>query len=512
MRESILDIHGLCKRYFGVAALADVSLSIPRGRVLGLIGENGAGKSTLMNVLGGVTNPDSGTLALDGRPYQPRTPIDAKRAGIAFIHQELNLFGNLSVLDNIFIDGYPRLGKTPLINKAQARQRAREMLAAVDLQVSIHTPVERLSLGEKQLLEIARALGSEAKVIIFDEPTTSLTAMECERLFDMIEHLRREKHTVIYISHNLNHVLKLADEIAVLRDGRLVRRGPVQDFSLDRMITDMVGRDMSQMFPARRSQVRPSVALEAQGLCQPGLVHHVSLQLFHGEILGLFGLMGSGRSELARILFGLDPFTGGRIAINGQRVAKMSPSRSILHKLGFVTENRREEGLLMEADVLDNVALAALPRHTHGGPLQLVNRSVLRQQVHDLVQSLRIKTDAVRGQDVQHLSGGNQQKVVIAKWLLTRPEVLILDEPTRGIDVGAKHEVYSLMNDLATRGTGILCISSELEELLGTCDRILVMGNGEIQGTFPRDQFDEAAILRAAFQGYQRHAVPVRAG
>jgi len=512
MPDALLEIHGLSKSYFGSTALGDVSLSVPRGCVLGLIGENGAGKSTLMNILGGVTRPDSGTLTLNGNSYQPRTPSDAARAGIAFIHQELNLFGNLSVLDNLLIGGFPSFGRTPLINGRQAHRRARDMLAAVDLSVSVHTPVDRLSPGEKQLVEIARALGGEPGLIIFDEPTTSLTAKECQRLFDLIARLRGEERTIIYISHNLSHVSKLADEIAVLRDGRLVRQGPAQAFTLDRMISDMVGRDMSQMFPPRRSQVSSSLALEVRGLSQPGLVHNICLQLFRGEILGLFGLMGSGRSELARILFGLDPFSSGCIMIHGQKTLRTSPTRSIKHKLGFVTEDRREEGLLMEADVLDNIALAALPRHSGGGPLQLVKRGKLRHHVHDLVQSLRIKTDAIQGQNVQYLSGGNQQKVVIAKWLLTQPEVLILDEPTRGIDVGAKHEVYRLMNDLATQGTGILCISSELEELVGTCDRILVMGNGEIQSAFLREQFDEEAILRAAFQGYHRCSASGRGG
>lgn len=502
MADPILDIKDLSKRYYGIAALEDVTLSIPRGRSLGLVGENGAGKSTLMNLLGGVTLPDAGAMYLHGSPYQPRNPGDATNAGIAFIHQELNLFGNLSVLDNLFIDGFPRLGKSPLIDKGLAKQRARNMLATVDLELPVHTLVERLSPGEKQLVEIARALGADAKLIIFDEPTTSLTAKESERLFDLIGRLRQEGRTIIYISHSLEHVLELADDIAVLRDGRLVTHGPVAEFDLDKMISAMVGRELSQMYPEYKPQAKATIALEAQGLGQPGLVHNIHFKLHHGEVLGLFGLMGSGRSELARILFGLDPYATGRITIGDQAVTHMSPARSIARKLGFVTEDRRDEGLLLEADVLNNIALAALPHYSTGAPLKLVKRSDLKHGISDMVTSLRIKTETIQGQPVQNLSGGNQQKVVIAKWLLTQPQVLILDEPTRGIDVGAKYEVYSLMNDLAARGTGILCISSELEELMGTCDRILVMSNGEIQGRFTREEFEEEALLHAAFQGH----------
>jgi ABC-type sugar transport system ATPase subunit len=504
MASKILEIENLSKSFFGITALDDVSLSLERGRLLGLVGENGAGKSTLMNVLAGVIRADRGTVKLNGNTYEPACPAEATRAGIEFIHQELNLFTNMSIMDNLFIDGFPKLKGPPLINKRRARRKAKELLEAVDLDLPVNTPIEKLSPGERQLVEIAKALRGETQIIIFDEPTTSLTENENQRLFELIEQLRSAGKTIIYISHNLDEVLRLADQIAVLRDGRIVGGGPHGEFDVDKMISLMVGRQISRMYPSRNATPGRQVLLEAERISQSGIVKDISFKLHRGEVLGVFGLMGSGRSELARILFGLDRFQAGRIIVSDKAVQGLSPAKSIERQMAFITENRREEGLLMDATVFDNIALVSLPRYTRTRLSQFIDKHRIGRSIREIVNSLNIKTGSIEKQPVHNLSGGNQQKVVISKWLMAQPLVLIMDEPTRGIDVGAKYEVYNIINDLAAKGAGILCISSEMEELIGICDRIMVMSNGEIQGFFDRDRFDQERILHAAFASHKR--------
>jgi ribose transport system ATP-binding protein len=510
MLPGILQCDGISKDFFGVPALQSVALALGRGRLLGLIGANGAGKTTLMNILGGVTTPDRGTMKLRGAGYAPRTPADATRAGVAFIHQELNLFTNLSITDNVFIDRFPCFAGTPFINKRAARRRTQRLLESLSLRLSPETVVDRLAPGERQLVEIAKALRSGAEIIIFDEPTTSLTAGEIERLFGIIAGLRAQGKSMIYISHNLGHVLQLADDIVVLRDGRVVDAGPKQDFSIDRMISRMVGRDISQIFPTRARPQAGSpgggpegeVVLEVRGLSQPGIVRDIDLVLHKAEVLGLFGLMGSGRTELARILFGLEPFTRGQILVHGVPRGQGSAGDSMHRGMAFVTENRREEGLLMEAPLVDNMGLAALPAFATPRFPRLLQQRRLGQAVARVVESLHIKSGPLQRTLARHLSGGNQQKAVLGKWLLSRPTIFILDEPTRGIDVGAKYEVYGIINELARQGAGILLISSELEELMGMCDRIAVMSKGEVRGRFERHAFDREQILHAAFAGH----------
>jgi ABC-type sugar transport system ATPase subunit len=442
--------------------------------------------------------------------YAPRNPADATRAGVAFIHQELNLFTNLSITDNIFIDRFPRFVGTPFINKPAARRQAQRLLESLSLQLSPETLVDRLTPGERQLVEIAKALNTGADILLFDEPTTSLTAGEIERLFAIIGGLREQGKSMIYISHNLGNVLQLADDIVVLRDGLVVDAGPKQDFTIDRMISRMVGRDVNQIFPTRARPHRGSpdrgpadeVVLEVRGLSQPGIVKDIDLVLHRGEVLGLFGLMGSGRTELARILFGLEPFVRGQIFIHGIPRLRHCARDSISQGMAFVTENRREEGLLLEATVVDNMGLAALPAFAATRFARLLQQRQLGQAVARVAESLRIKSGPLHRTLAKHLSGGNQQKAVLGKWLMSRPALFILDEPTRGIDVGAKYEVYSIINDLAGQGAGILLISSELEELMGMCDRIIVMSKGEVRGRFERSAFDRERVLHAAFAGH----------
>ena len=501
MTEWEVEFDRISKSFFGSRALSEVTFSVGKGRTLGLIGENGAGKSTLMNILGGVFTQDEGAIRLFGKQFNPSCPADATRAGIAFIHQELNLFINLSVADNLFIDDFPRIGKSPFINKRSLHKRTTELLSSVDLHVSAGTPVEMLTPGERQLVEIARALSRDARVIIFDEPTTSLTASERKRLFDIIKRLQDQGRTIIYISHTLEDVLQVSDAIAVLRDGCLVSTGPGRKYSVDRMISDMVGRRIEQMYPARSTNPGSDTVLEVEGVTQPGIVRDISFELHEKEVLGIFGLMGSGRSELARIIFGLDSCRTGRISIRGHNAASSSPPASISNGMAFVTENRHQEGLLMESAVSENLDLPSLRKFTRLGPARIIDRPRALEFANRIAETLRIKSGPIHTQKVKNLSGGNQQKVVIGKWLLAEPAVLILDEPTRGIDVGAKYEVYGTINKLAEEGVGILYISSELEELTGMCDRILVMSNGQIRAEFARPDFDQEKILQAAFSG-----------
>lgn len=495
----MIEFRSICKAFAGVPVLKDVSFALGPGRTLGLVGENGAGKSTLMNILGGNLRPDSGEMRLNGERYEPRSPAEATACGIAFVHQELNLFPNLSVAENLCLTSFPRQAGI-LIDRPSIERRTRELLARVGLGISPATAVERLSAGERQLLEIAKGLGTDARLFIFDEPTTSLTRGEAEILFAMLADLRRRGLSVLYISHNLDDVLRLCDDVVVLRDGQLVGMAPAAEFDTNRLISLLVGRNLSQLFPPRTGAPGIEPILEVRNLSQPGIIHQVSFTLRAGEILGLAGLMGSGRSELARILFGLDPGAAGTITLRGRSVRRLTPRRSIGAGVAFLTENRRDEGLCLEAAIGDNMAMAALPSFTRT-PARLVRFGALRCKLQAMREAVRLTPSARLEQPAKTLSGGNQQKVVLAKWLLANPSLLILDEPTRGIDVGAKYEIYQLIIGLAAAGSGVFVISSELEELIGICDRILVMHRGEIRAEFPRVRFDREAIMRAAFGG-----------
>ena len=448
-----------------------------------------------MNMVGGVVTPTSGTMSWRGTPYAPASPADATARGIAFIHQELNLFTNLSIAENVFIDGFPR--RFGLIDRPLIADTTRALLKRLDLDHPPSAIVGELAPGERQLVEIAKALHRSADLIIFDEPTTSLTPRETARLFDVIARLKAEGRTVIYISHILGDVGRLCDTVAVLRDGRLVDTGATADFPIPRMIRSMIGRDLSGLFPARTATPKPEVILKAEALTQPGVMENVSFEVHAGEILGLFGLMGSGRSELARALFGLDPLASGTITLAGTPLTG-PPAARIAQGLAFVTENRREEGLLMEAPVADNLSLAAV-RDFGRGPLALLDGDAHAQATERARTELGIRAANIARQPVKALSGGNQQKVVIGKWLMKDPRLFILDEPTRGVDVGAKYEIYALADRLAASGGGVLFISSELEEIMGMCDRILVMSRGEIVATIA-PPFDRAPILAAAFR------------
>jgi ribose transport system ATP-binding protein len=438
-------------------------------------------------------------MRLGGKCYVPASPSEAERHGISFIHQELNLFGNLSIAENFFITCFPqrRILGARVNDPSSARAKARNLLGLVRLDIAMETSVEKLAPGERQLVEIAKALSIESKIIILDEPTSSLTVRETERLFELIGRLRSQGKSMIYISHALRDVERLCDDIVVLRDGQIAACGNASDFDADRIVSEMVGRSIEQLYPIRPQAPSREILLEARGVSSPGRLAAVSFLLHAGEILGVYGLMGSGRTELARLLFGLDPEGTGEVLLEGKAFASASARSRIKDGLAFLTENRMEEGLMMEASAGDNIGIVALPAFVWG-PFRLIDRPSLQKKVEACVRSLRISGVALRRQTARTLSGGNQQKVVLAKWLMAEPRAIILDEPTRGVDVGARREIYEIIVGMAERGSGILLISSEIEELMGLCDRILVMHKGTVAGHFHRGSFDREQVLRRA--------------
>jgi ribose transport system ATP-binding protein len=498
----LLELLGIERGFFGVPVLKGVSLSLGAGRILGLVGENGAGKSTLLNVLGGVLRPDKGSMRLEGRPYAPASPSDATARGVAFVHQELNLFANLSVAENVFLHALPRRG--PFVDRPRLEARARALLGGIGLDLSPAALVEDLAPGERQLVEIVKALAVEARVVILDEPTTSLSAPEAERLFAIVGRLRAQGRGVVYVSHALGDVLRLSDEILVLRDGAVVGGGPRAGFDEARLVSLMVGREIEAVSPARRTSPGGEVAFEARGVRAGSRVRGIDVAVHRGEVVGLAGLMGAGRTEALRALFGLDPVTGGEVRVAGRPIAP-SPRAAIALGVAFVTEDRRQDGLVMDAPVADNLALVALASLAAGG---LLSPSRVAAAAREQARAVRVESAAGLGAPARTLSGGNQQKVVLGKWLMARPGVFLLDEPTRGIDVGAKQQVYRLIADLADEGAAVLVASSEIEELVGLCDRILVVRRGQIVARFARpgrpasegevSGFDREALLRAA--------------
>ncbi len=497
MSGALLQLHDIEKSFFGVPVLKGVSLQLASAQTLGLVGENGAGKSTLMNILGGNLHAESGTMTLGDQPYRPTNPRDAVEAGIAFIHQELNLFPNLSIAENLFLTQFPQ--RFGWIDQRLTQRRAAELLNKVGLDLSPKLRVERLSAGERQLVEIAKALSRDAKLIILDEPTTSLSSRESEKLFLLLASLKQQGIAMIYISHALGDIQQLCDQVVVLRDGLVVGDGPITEFDTPQLVSLMVGRDMEQLFPVRVRREFTEKRLEAKQLSLSGTLHNVSFDLYAGEVLGISGLMGSGRTELARILFGLDRVESGALKLSGEDITYHSTRQRIARGMAFLTESRRDDGLCMPASIHDNVALVAAPKFAsrYGG---ILNDRDCSESINKIRTAVQLSPKANFRQSVQTLSGGNQQKVVLAKWLLNSPQVFILDEPTRGIDVGAKFEVYRLVNELADSGSALLVISSEMEELMGICDRILVMSQGEIKDQIGYREFDRERILRAALK------------
>jgi ribose transport system ATP-binding protein len=495
MADPLLELVNITKTYPGVVALKDVSLAIAPGEVVGLIGENGAGKSTLMKVLGGVTAPTAGTIRIDGAERPSLSVSDAIAAGIAFVHQELNLFDNLDVAANVFIGREPLYGgPLKLIDVKALHTRVQPLLDRLGVDFSPWSPVSEMSLAQRQLLEIVKALSLRSRLVIMDEPTSSLTLSETARLMQVIAGLKADGVSVIFISHRLNELKQCADRVIVLRDGHMVGELGRDEITHAAMIRLMIGRDLKSLYvpPARPAGECALEIVDAETTTYPG--RKVSLDIRHGEILGLAGLVGSGRTELARAIFGIDPMHGGSIRLDGAPIVIDAPREAIARGVYLVPEDRKRSGLLLDLSIAENISLPDLRSYARAS---LVRTAPETANAEVQKRRLNIRAPSVAS-EVGTLSGGNQQKVVLAKWLSMRPRVMIFDEPTRGIDVGAKTEIYTMLRGLADAGVGILMISSDMEEVIGVCDRIAVMHEGIISGFLDRPDFSEHNVLQLA--------------
>lgn len=489
MEQELLVMKNINKSFPGVRALKDVSLSLQRGEVRALIGENGAGKSTLMKILSGVYQADSGQIFWEGKETKIHSTTEAADMGISIIYQELNLMPNMSILENIFLGREYKKARF-LMDFKKAAQEARVYADMVGLNLDVHTLVQDLSIAQRQMVEVAKALSMHAKLIVMDEPTSSLTDRETEILLNVVRKLRDSGVTVVFISHRLSELFEIADRISVLRDGESVGTVEVKDCSEERLIAMMVGRSLEDIYPKFDTKIG-EVVLEARHLQAGAMVQDVSFQLRKGEILGFAGLVGAGRSEVMRAIFGVDRLESGEIYVDGQRLTLRSPADAIRAGLGLVPEDRKLLGLILDMSVRENVTLACLREEMQKGILKESREEEITQQY---IEQLGIKTPG-QEQKVLNLSGGNQQKVVIGKWLATHPKILILDEPTRGIDVGAKKEIHELMSRLAATGVGIIMISSEMPEVLGMSDRVIVMHGGRICGELSREEANQEHIM-----------------
>ncbi len=492
---ALLEVRGICKRFPGVAALDDVSLTLNHAEVLAVIGENGAGKSTLMKILAGVEHPDAGEIRLEGQPVTVDSVTRATELGIALIHQELNLHDNLDIGANVFLGREPkRSALLPLIDFPTLYRETEAILKRLGLDCSPRTLVRDLPVAQQQMVEIAKALSVNARILIMDEPTSSLSQPETEQLFRVIRDLKIQGVSVVYISHRLGEVKEIADRVSALRDGQNAGELARGEINHDTMVKLMVGRDLVQFY-VHTPHAPGETVLEVEGLVTPAHpAHEIGFTLRAGEIVGLAGLVGAGRTELARVLFGVEPPLAGRVRLNGSETSLISPRDAIRAGIALVPEDRKQQGLILEMAVRENISLAALDRHQTAS---LIRRDEEVKLARQLTEQLRIRTPSVE-QEVQYLSGGNQQKVILAKWLSLRPRVLVLDEPTRGLDVGAKREIYGLMEELAKEGVAILMISSELQEILGMSDRVLVMHEGRLAGELPRERLSEESIMHLA--------------
>jgi rhamnose transport system ATP-binding protein len=492
MSEAILTLEGISKSFPGVRALSDISFDVQPGEVHALLGENGAGKSTLIKVMSGVYQADAGTMTHDGNPTTFSSPQAAQNAGIATIYQELLLFPELSVAENIFMGHAPR-NRLGAIDWKKMRERAREVLASLDIHdLDVTAIVGALSVGNKQRIEIAKALSHNARILIMDEPTAALTEHDVTRLFGIVRLLRSRGVAVVYISHRLEEVFLLADRVTVLRDGEFVATKHVSDTNHDDLVQMMVGRRIEALFPKVEAKLGP-VLLELETVVRKPTTKGISFQLRAGEILGIAGLVGSGRSELAEVIFGMTPAEEGTIRVDGKPVRIESPSDAKHLGIAYVPEDRGRQGLVRPMPVNQNVSLASLSRVSQSS---FIDRKAEDALAQESVKQLQIRASSIK-QIVGKLSGGNQQKVGLSKWLATEPRILIMDEPTRGIDVGAKAEIHRLMGELASKGMAILMISSELPEVLGMSDRILVMRAGRIVKEVDRADATQAGIAAA---------------
>jgi inositol transport system ATP-binding protein len=493
--EYLLEVENVRKAFPGVLALDNVSFHLKRGHVHALMGENGAGKSTLMKIIAGIYQPDAGSLRLKGVDIRLTSPLDALQYGIAMIHQELNLMAFMTVAENIWIRREP-LNSLGFVRHDEMRRKTQALFDRLDIGVDPDAEVRDLSVANRQMVEIAKAVSYDSDILIMDEPTSALTDREVEHLFKIIRTLKSQGKGIVYITHKMNELFEIADEVSVFRDGKFVGEHPASQVTRDDIIKLMVGREITQMFPKQTVPIG-EVALSVSNLTLAGRFHDISFDLHKGEILGLAGLVGSGRSNVAETLFGVSPATSGTIAINGRQIAVRNPGVAMDAGMAFLTEDRKESGCFLLLDVMANMQVAVLrDKYVRAG-------FVMEKQIEALCQeqkaSLRVRTPDL-GEPVLNLSGGNQQKVLIARWLMTHPSILILDEPTRGIDVGAKAEIHRLISELAAKGVAVLMISSELPEVLGMSDRVLVMHEGRMTGIVDRKDATQVKIMELASQ------------
>ena len=495
MSETFLQMSHITKRFPGVLALSNVDFALRKGEVHALLGENGAGKSTLMKILSGVYQPDEGDIIFEGQSVSFANPLSAQSAGITIIHQEFNLFPELTVEENIFIGREFCKNNRWRLDEKQQRQAAIDILQKLNLNISPETLVADLTVAQQQMVEIAKAISVNAKILIMDEPTAALTETEIDSLFQVTRLLKEQGTGIVYISHRLEELALIADRATVMRDGQFIATVDYDAVKISDLIAMMVGRDLGNIYPRRGPLAQRKPVLEVSGLTRNGVLNNIDFTLYQGEILGFAGLMGAGRTELARAIFGADPIDGGALKLNGKVTVIKDIPDAIQQGISYLTEDRKKEGLALGLSVERNIMLGNYPEYSdrYGN----VDSKRCQKTSEEQVKALRIKTPHLE-QAALNLSGGNQQKIIIARWVCKDTDILIFDEPTRGIDVGAKLEIYELMNRLVAKGKSIIMISSELPEVLGMCDRILVMRNGRITGELASDDATQEKIMQYA--------------
>lgn len=492
----MIEMTGIDKSFNGNTVLKDVDFSVRKGEIHALMGENGAGKSTLMKILTGMYTRDKGEVKVNGKLVDFKNPKEAEQLGIAVIHQELNILPDLTVAENLFLGKEKTYGNSGILKTKEMNKEAKKILSELGLEVDVTTVARELSVGKQQMIEIAKATSSDAELIIMDEPTAALTDREIETLFTTIRSLQANGVSFVYISHRMEEIFALCDRITILRDGQYVGTKAIKETSFDEIVQMMVGRELGERFPERNAQIG-EVKLIARGLTRNGFFEDVSFELRAGEVLGIAGLMGAGRTEVVQSLFGYKKLNKGEILLDGKQVKITNPMQAKKLGFGYVTEDRKSEGLIIDFSIKDNLSLANLQKISNNG---IVQDSREKQLYKTMVEKLDIRTSGPN-QAAKSLSGGNQQKIVIAKWLGIEPNVLILDEPTRGVDVGAKKEIYAIINELAERGVAILMISSELPEIIGMADRVLVMHEGRLMAGLQKEEMTQERIMHYATGG-----------
>lgn len=491
-----LQMEGIVKIFPGVKALEDINLSLYKGEVLALMGENGAGKSTLMKILTGVYQKNEGKIFIDGSEVEIKNIKEAEKLGISMIHQELSVLPNLTVAENLFL-GNEKINKlTKKLDRKTMNSMCNDYLKQIGCNVNPDELVKNISIGEMQMLEIAKAISKNSNIIVMDEPTTALTEAETEKLFKVVKMLTSKNIAIIYISHRLDEIFTICDRINVLRDGKYVGEVQVKDVTKDDLITMMVGRKLEEQYPYKvPDKVTP--ILKLKDICLDGVIHNINLEVRAGEILGMSGLMGAGRTEVAKVIFGEYKKTSGSIEINGKELNINTPKDAINNGIAYLSEDRKKEGLVLPLSVRDNMTLASLDKFEKKN--FSINKAAERDTVDKYIKDLSIKTPN-QEQLIKNLSGGNQQKVILAKWLIQSPKILIIDEPTKGIDVGAKKEIYDVLNKLKANGTAVIMISSDMQEVLGISDRVVVMHEGKITGELGRNDATQENIMKLAIK------------